>query len=59
MASFVLEDKLADSGKGEDDFPQDQVVLFIETLSEEIPHDQKKREFVKTLTEVLEREKHG
>jgi len=57
VAPFIIEDKLAEFGETKDFFPQDQVALFVELLSEEITIDLKKREFVKAMSEILSGEK--
>jgi hypothetical protein len=57
VAPFIIEDKLTDFGETRDFFPQDQAALFIEVLGEEITNDQKRREFVRAMTEVLSGEK--
>jgi deoxyribodipyrimidine photolyase-like uncharacterized protein len=57
VASFIIEDKLAEFGETKDFFPQDQAALFVELLSEEITSDPKKKEFVKAMTEILSGEK--
>ena len=53
VAPFIIEDKLAEFGESKDLFPQDQAELFVELLSEEIPNEVKKREFVKAMAQVL------
>ena len=53
VAPFVLEDKLSEFGETKDSFPQDQALFFIESLGEEIPHDLKRKEFVRVMTESL------
>ena len=35
VASFIIEDKLAEFGERKDSFPQDSAALFVELLSEE------------------------
>jgi len=57
MASLIIEDKLAELGESKEFFSQDQVNLFVELLSEEIPNEQKKKEFVRTVMVVLSAEK--
>jgi len=57
VASFIIEDKLAEFGETKDFFPHDQAALFVELLSEEITIDPKKKEFVKAMLEILAGEK--
>jgi hypothetical protein len=57
IAPIILEDKLAETGGTRESFPQDQALSFIESLSEEIPQDQKKRDFVSAVMEFLSRGK--
>ncbi|RPI99827.1 MAG: DUF4388 domain-containing protein [Deltaproteobacteria bacterium] len=53
VAPFILEDKLAEYGLEKDYFPRDRAGSFIEALSEEIPHEGKRREFLKAVEELL------
>jgi hypothetical protein len=55
IAPIIIEDKLTEIGGTPESFPQDQALSFIESLSEEIPLDQKKREFVSAVMEFLSR----
>jgi hypothetical protein len=57
VASFIIEDKLAEFGERKDSFPQDQAALFVELLGEEIASDPKRKEFVKAMSEFLAKEK--
>ena len=57
VASFIIEDKLAEFGERKDSFPQDQAALFVELLSEEIASDPKRKAFVKAMSEFLAGEK--
>ncbi len=49
VAPLIIEDKLAEFGEAKEAFPQDQAALFIELLSEEIAHEEKRKEFVKAV----------
>jgi len=53
VSHFVIDDKLVEFGEKRDSFPQDKLLSFIEALGEEIPHDEKKKEFKKTLGEFF------
>jgi len=53
VAPFVIEDKLSEFGETKDSLLQDQVLSFVESLGEEIPHDQKRKAFLKVMTESL------
>ena len=53
VAPFIIEDKIAEFGEIEGSFPQDQGVPFIESLSEEIAEESKRKEFIKIMTDVL------
>jgi hypothetical protein len=53
VASFIIEDKLAEFGERKDAFPQDQAPLFVELLSEEIASDPKRKEFAKAMSDLL------
>ena len=55
VATFLIEDKLAEFGETRDYFPEDQVSLFVELLSEEIGNEAKKKEFVRAIMEFLSR----
>ena len=55
VATFLIEDKLAEFGETKDYFPEDQVSLFVELLSEEIGHEAKRKEFVRAIMEFLSR----
>lgn len=57
VASFIIEDKLAEFVERKDSFPQDQAALFVELLSEEIASDPKRKEFVKAMSDFLAKEK--
>ena len=53
VAPIILEERLAEFGETRESLLQDQALSFIESLSEEIPHEHKKREFIKALMEYL------
>jgi hypothetical protein len=57
VAPFIIDDHLAELGGARDSFPQDQALPLVEALSEDIPNDQKKKEFKRTVMEFLSREK--
>ena len=57
VAPFVIEDKLNEFGETEDSFPQDQALAFIESMGEEVPNEQKRKEFKKAALELLSLEK--
>ena len=49
VSPFVIDDKLVEFGEKKDSFPQDKLSSFVEALGEEIPHDERKKEFKKNL----------
>ena len=53
VAPFIIEDKLIEFGETKESFPKDQALSFIESLGEEIPHELKKKEFIKVMMEGL------
>jgi hypothetical protein len=53
VAPFIIEDKLTEFGEPRESFPQDKAASFIEFLSEEITHEQKRKEFVKTVAGLV------
>jgi hypothetical protein len=57
VSPFVVDDKLAEFGEKKDSFPQDKLLSFVEALGEEIPHDQRRREFKKNVMESFSTEK--
>jgi len=59
LAPLIISDKLSDLGETKDSLGQDQALSFVETLSEEISNDSKKKEFVRTMTDFLTAEKKG
>jgi hypothetical protein len=57
VASFIIDDQLIAFGGAKDSFPQDQALSFVEALSEDIPNEQKKKEFKRAMMEFLNPEK--
>lgn len=53
VSPFVIDHKLAEFGEKRDSFPQDKLLSFVEALGEEIPHDEKRKKFKKTIIEFL------
>jgi hypothetical protein len=53
VSPFVIDDKLGVFGEKRDSFPQDKLLSFVEALGEEIPHDEKRKEFKKTIMEFF------
>jgi hypothetical protein len=53
VSSFVIDDKLAEFVGEKDSFSQDKLLSFIEAVGEEIPHDEKRKEFKKTMMELF------
>ncbi|MGZ3494192.1 MAG: DUF4388 domain-containing protein [Thermodesulfobacteriota bacterium] len=53
VSPFVVDDKLVEFGEKRDSFPQDKLLSFVEALGEEIPHDQRRREFKKNVMEFF------
>ena len=53
VSSFVIDDKLVEFGEKKDSFPQDKLSSFVEALGEEIPHDERRKEFKKNLKEFF------
>lgn len=53
VAPFIIDDKLAEFGEEREVFPEERAFPFIESLSEEIPHPQKRGEFLKTIMRLL------
>jgi hypothetical protein len=56
VASFVVEDKLTEWGEAKDFFPLEQAKPFVLALSEEIPNEAKRKEFIRRLTELFPRD---
>jgi hypothetical protein len=57
VSPFVVDDKLVEFGEKKDSFPQDKLLSFVEALAEEIPHDERRREFKKNVMEFFAIEK--
>lgn len=57
VSPFVIDDKLIEFGEKRDSFPQDKLLSFVEALGEEIPHDDKRKEFKKAAMEFFSIEK--
>ena len=57
VSPFVIDDKLVEFGEKRDSFPQDKLLSFVEALGEEIPHDDKRKEFKKNVMEFFSLEK--
>jgi hypothetical protein len=57
VSPFVMDDKLAEFGEKKDSFPQDKLLSFVEALGEAIPHDEKRKEFKKTIMAFFRLEK--
>lgn len=53
VAPFIIDDKLTEFGEEREAFPEERALPFIESLSEEVPHPQKRSEFLKTLLKLL------
>ena len=53
VSPLVINDKLAEFGEKKDSFPEDKLLLFVESLGEEIPHNEKRKEFKKTIMEFF------
>ena len=53
VASVIIDDKLNELGMTATTLPQDQAQPFVEALSEEIPRDAQKKEFIRVLMEFL------
>ena len=53
VAPFVIEDKLSEFGETKESLPQEQAVSFVESLGGEIPHELKRKEFIKVMIESL------
>jgi hypothetical protein len=57
VAPFILEDKLAEFELGKEQFPKDKAGAFIESISEEIPQESKRKEFLGAMEDFLLRDK--
>jgi hypothetical protein len=57
VSPFVLDDKLDEFGEKRDSFPQEKLLSFVEALGEEIPQDDKRKEFKRVVMEFFSIEK--
>jgi len=57
VSPFVLDDKLVEFGDKRDSFPQEKLLSFVEALGEEIPQDEKRKEFKRVVMEFFSTEK--
>jgi hypothetical protein len=57
VSPFVLDDKLVEFGDKRDSFPQEKILSFVEALGEEIPQDEKRKEFKRVVMEFFSIEK--
>jgi hypothetical protein len=57
VSPFVIDDKLVEFGEKKDSFPQDKLLSFVEALGEEIPQDNKRKEFKRAVMEFFSIEK--
>lgn len=57
VAPFIIDDKLTEFRETRESFPLDRAIPFIEALSEEIPHAQKRKEFLKAAGNLVSPEK--
>jgi len=57
VASVILDDKFTEFEKPKEAFPHDQVLPFLDALSDEIPNIQGRKEFKKAMIEHLSLEK--
>jgi hypothetical protein len=57
VSPFVVDDKLVEFGEKRDSFPQEKILSFVEALGEEIPQDDKRKEFKKAVMEFFSLEK--
>lgn len=57
VSPFVIDDKLVEFGEKRDSFPQDKLLSFVEALGEEIPRDDKRKEFKRAAMEFFSIEK--
>jgi len=53
VAPYIIEDQLIDFGETKDSFPQDQAPSLIKALGEDIPGEQRRKEFKKVMMEFL------
>jgi hypothetical protein len=57
VSSIVIDDKLLEFEEKKDSFPQEKLLSFVEALGEEIPQDDKRKEFKKNVMEFFSLEK--
>jgi len=57
VSPFVVDDKLVEFGENKYSFPQDKLLSFVEALGEEIPQDNKRKEFKRAVLEFFSIEK--
>jgi hypothetical protein len=57
VAPIIIEDKITEFGERKETFPHDQGAPFIESLSEEISQEAKRKAFIKVMMEFLATEK--
>ena len=57
VSPFVVDDKLIEFGEKRESFPQGKFLSFVEALGEEIPHEERRREFKKNVMEFFSIEK--
>jgi len=57
VSPFVIDDKLVEFGEKRDSFPQDKLLSFVQALGEEIPQDDKRKEFKRAVMEFFSIEK--
>ncbi len=53
VAPFIIEDRLEEFGEARNSFPQGQGVPFVEALGEDIPHEEKRKEFRRVMMQLL------
>ncbi len=57
MAPIIIDDKLSDLGATRDSLAQEDALSFVEKLSEDIPRDSKRKEFLRVIMDFLNTEK--
>ncbi len=57
VSPFVIDDKLIEFGEKRDSFPQDRLSSCVEALCEDIPHEERRKEFKKNAMGFLSVEK--
>jgi predicted transcriptional regulator len=57
VSSFIIDDRLKEFGEKRESFPQEKLLSFVEALGEEIPQDDKRKEFKKAVMEFFSLEK--